>query len=170
MNLAPRKMVLCLMLSIALAGCVPTLQLQNEASQRYFDSLNFEDSMLEGNKANGVLILVQTGYIQKNNKEQLSIYLSCDFTAPQSAKLLTAELVDSNDLRLEPTDLGLECPESNPGAYSQKGSGYLHFHGEAVPKLALDETLVLHVSIKTKDSVYKLKLPLTSARVWVWPT
>ncbi|WP_296983731.1 MULTISPECIES: hypothetical protein [unclassified Thalassolituus] len=170
MNLDPGRPILYLMLLMALAGCAPTLQLQNEASERYFDSPNFEDTALEGNRASGVLILVRTGYIQRDNQEKLSIYLGCDFTEPQSAKLLSANLVDSNGLKLEAADLGMDCPESLRRTASLRGSGYLHFYGDGVPKLALGETVLLHVSIEIQDSVYELSLPLTSKRVWVWPT
>lgn len=170
MSLVSKRAVLYLLLSMAVAGCSPTLQLQNEASERYFSLPNVEDTVLEGNRANGVLILVRTGYIQRNNQEQLSIYLECDFTEPQSARLLSADLVDSNGLRLEADDLGLDCPVSVRDTTPSMGSGYLHFYGEGIPKLALDDTLVLHVSIEVKDGVYDLRLPLTSKRVWVWPT
>jgi len=170
MNPVTRKLILYLMLSIVLVGCVPTIQLQNEGSERYFASPNSEAKMLEGNRANGVLILVRTGYFQRNNQNQLSIYLECDFAEPHSTRLLSAELVDSNNLRLDAGDLGLDCPESVRGTASPKGTGYLHFYGEGVSKLTLDETLMLNVFIEVKDVVYELSLPLTSTRVWVSPT
>ncbi|WP_413665372.1 hypothetical protein ACG1BZ_09345 [Microbulbifer sp. CNSA002] len=126
--------------------------------------------MLEANIASGVLILVRAVYVQRDNREQLSIYLGCDFLEPQRAKLVAAELVDSSGINLEAGEIDLDCPDSKLKVNSLKGGGYIHFYGETIPKLTLDKNLLLLVSIKAKDTICELNLPLTTSKVWVWPT
>ena len=169
-----RALLLLVFLSPFVVGCSPTLQLTNATSEKYFKSPDFESSVYDGNRANGVLILVTTGYVQKGADNQLSIYLACDFLESQAARLVAGDLVTSDQMKISASEFVLDCPDSKQSRKGKeadfKGGGYLHFYHDAISNVASDKTLHLNLTVEVDKVAYHISLPLAERKAWVWPT